>query len=69
MAERFMGAMARASITVLIITQASSESSITVAVPSSQGPAALAALQVVAPIPPTAPSALISFATLAALRS
>ena len=44
-AERFLGAMAANDITVLIITQASSESSITVAVPESQGKAALAALQ------------------------
>jgi aspartokinase/homoserine dehydrogenase 1 len=44
-AERFMGAMADADINVLIITQASSESSICVAVPESQGEDALAALE------------------------
>ena len=44
-AERFMGAMADANIDVLIITQASSESSITVVVPESQGKAALEALR------------------------
>jgi aspartokinase/homoserine dehydrogenase 1 len=44
-AERFMGAMADADITVLIITQASSESSITVAVPENQGQLALNALR------------------------
>jgi len=44
-AERFMGAMAAAGISVLIITQASSESSITVAVPENQGPKALQALE------------------------
>mmetsp|Transcript_35122 Transcript_35122/g.52428 ORF Transcript_35122/g.52428 Transcript_35122/m.52428 type:complete len:963 (-) Transcript_35122:171-3059(-) len=44
-AERFMGAMADAAINVLIITQASSESSITVAVPENEGEAALAALK------------------------
>jgi len=44
-AERFMGAMADNDITVLIITQASSESSITIAVPENQGKAALAALE------------------------
>lgn len=44
-AERFMGAMASACIDVLIITQASSESSITVVVPESQGGLALAALR------------------------
>jgi aspartokinase/homoserine dehydrogenase 1 len=44
-AERFMGAMAGNGINVLIITQASSESSITVAVPESEGKTALAALQ------------------------
>lgn len=44
-AERFMGAMADADIDVLIITQASSESSITVVVPENQGEAALAALK------------------------
>lgn len=43
--ERFMGAMANADITVLIITQASSESSITVAVPENQGKKALQALE------------------------
>ena len=40
-----MGAMAAANVNVLVITQASSESSICVAVPESQGDAALAALQ------------------------
>lgn len=44
-AERFMGAMADNGINVLIITQASSESSITVAVPENEGKAAIAALQ------------------------
>lgn len=44
-AARFLGAMANNDITVLIITQASSESSITVAVPENQGKAALAALE------------------------
>lgn len=44
-AERFMGAMADNGINVLIITQASSESSICVAVPENQGSAALAALE------------------------
>jgi aspartokinase/homoserine dehydrogenase 1 len=44
-AERFMGAMADNGINVLIITQASSESSITVAVPENEGRAALLALQ------------------------
>jgi aspartokinase/homoserine dehydrogenase 1 len=44
-AERFMGAMADNDINVLIITQASSESSITVAVPENEGKTALAALQ------------------------
>lgn len=44
-AERFMGAMADAGINVLIITQASSESSITVAVPENQGKLALEALE------------------------
>lgn len=44
-ATRFLGAMARKDIAVLIITQASSESSITVAVPENQGKAALAALE------------------------
>jgi aspartokinase/homoserine dehydrogenase 1 len=44
-AKRFLGAMADAGISVLIITQASSESSITVAVPESQGQQALAALE------------------------
>ena len=43
-AERFMGAMADADIDVLIITQASSESSITVVVPENQGKSALTAL-------------------------
>jgi aspartokinase/homoserine dehydrogenase 1 len=44
-AEKFMGAMADNGINVLIITQASSESSITVAVPANQGEKALASLQ------------------------
>ena len=44
-AHRFLGAMASNGISVLIITQASSESSITIAVPESQGEAALAALE------------------------
>jgi bifunctional aspartokinase / homoserine dehydrogenase 1 len=44
-AERFMGAMTNAGIHVMIITQASSEGSITVAVPESQGTLALSALQ------------------------
>ena len=44
-AERFMGAMADAGINVLIITQASSESSICVAVPENQGEKALEALK------------------------
>jgi bifunctional aspartokinase / homoserine dehydrogenase 1 len=44
-AERFMGAMADAAINVLIITQASSESSICVAVPENEGAKALKALQ------------------------
>jgi bifunctional aspartokinase / homoserine dehydrogenase 1 len=44
-ASRFLSAMASNDITVLIITQASSESSITIAVPENQGVAALAALE------------------------
>eukprot|EP00545_Synedropsis_sp_CCMP1620_P000259 CAMPEP_0119014178 /NCGR_PEP_ID=MMETSP1176-20130426/9396_1 /TAXON_ID=265551 /ORGANISM="Synedropsis recta cf, Strain CCMP1620" /LENGTH=955 /DNA_ID=CAMNT_0006967327 /DNA_START=62 /DNA_END=2929 /DNA_ORIENTATION=- len=44
-AERFMGAMADSDINVLIITQASSESSITIAVPENEGSLALAALE------------------------
>mmetsp|Transcript_19662 Transcript_19662/g.42756 ORF Transcript_19662/g.42756 Transcript_19662/m.42756 type:complete len:989 (+) Transcript_19662:214-3180(+) len=44
-AERFMGSMAGANIDVLMVTQASSESSITVVVPENQGKAALAALE------------------------
>jgi bifunctional aspartokinase / homoserine dehydrogenase 1 len=44
-AERCMGALADAGINVLIITQASSESSITMAVPESEGKSALLALQ------------------------
>lgn len=44
-ASRFLDAMASNDITVLIITQASSESSITVAVPENQGAKALAALE------------------------
>eukprot|EP00566_Odontella_aurita_P002681 CAMPEP_0113538130 /NCGR_PEP_ID=MMETSP0015_2-20120614/7200_1 /TAXON_ID=2838 /ORGANISM="Odontella" /LENGTH=969 /DNA_ID=CAMNT_0000437681 /DNA_START=30 /DNA_END=2939 /DNA_ORIENTATION=- /assembly_acc=CAM_ASM_000160 len=43
-AERFMGALADAGVNVLIITQASSESSITVAVPENEGERALAAI-------------------------
>mmetsp|Transcript_39217 Transcript_39217/g.94377 ORF Transcript_39217/g.94377 Transcript_39217/m.94377 type:complete len:1007 (-) Transcript_39217:293-3313(-) len=44
-AERFMGSMADADIDVLMVTQASSESSITVVVPENQGGAALGALR------------------------
>eukprot|EP00571_Detonula_confervacea_P013409 CAMPEP_0172304554 /NCGR_PEP_ID=MMETSP1058-20130122/5948_1 /TAXON_ID=83371 /ORGANISM="Detonula confervacea, Strain CCMP 353" /LENGTH=985 /DNA_ID=CAMNT_0013015829 /DNA_START=160 /DNA_END=3117 /DNA_ORIENTATION=+ len=44
-AERFMGAMADAEIDVLMLTQASSESSITVVVPENQGKAALEGLK------------------------
>lgn len=44
-ASRLMAAMDNADITVLIITQASSESSITVAVPENQGKKALSALE------------------------
>ena len=44
-AERFLGAMADNDINVLIITQASSESSITIAVPENEGKRALAALE------------------------
>jgi bifunctional aspartokinase / homoserine dehydrogenase 1 len=44
-AERFMGTMSNNGINVLIITQASSESSICVAVPENQGQRALDALQ------------------------
>ena len=44
-AERFIGAMANVGINVLIITQASSESSITVAVPENQGQRALKAVE------------------------
>jgi aspartokinase/homoserine dehydrogenase 1 len=44
-AERFMGAMADSDINVLIISQASSESSITVAVPENEGERALKALE------------------------
>jgi len=44
-ASRLMAAMDTADITVLIITQASSESSITVAVPENQGKMALSALE------------------------
>ena len=44
-AERFMGAMADNGINVLIITQASSESSIAVSVPENEGRAALLALE------------------------
>eukprot|EP00617_Octactis_speculum_P019226 CAMPEP_0185772004 /NCGR_PEP_ID=MMETSP1174-20130828/66413_1 /TAXON_ID=35687 /ORGANISM="Dictyocha speculum, Strain CCMP1381" /LENGTH=911 /DNA_ID=CAMNT_0028458057 /DNA_START=274 /DNA_END=3009 /DNA_ORIENTATION=+ len=44
-AERFMAAMANSGINVLIITQASSESSICIAVAENQGDQALAALK------------------------
>jgi len=44
-AARFLDTMASNDITVLIITQASSESSITIAVPENQGEAALIALE------------------------
>jgi len=44
-ARRFMQAMSTCNINVLMITQASSEHSICVAVPDNQGPAALAALE------------------------
>ncbi|CAJ1962675.1 unnamed protein product [Cylindrotheca closterium] len=44
-AERFMGAMADNNINVLIITQASSESSICVAVPENEGDKAIEALR------------------------
>ncbi|EKX32843.1 hypothetical protein GUITHDRAFT_81950 [Guillardia theta CCMP2712] len=44
-AQRFMAAMADSNINVLMITQASSEHSICVAVPSEQGSKALEALQ------------------------
>jgi aspartokinase/homoserine dehydrogenase 1 len=44
-AERFMGAMADSGINVLIITQASSESSITIAVPENEGETAVQALE------------------------
>lgn len=44
-AERFMGAMADNDIDVLMVTQASSESSITVVVPEDQGKDALDALK------------------------
>ena len=44
-AERFMGTMASAGIDVLMVTQASSESSITVVVPENQGVTALGALR------------------------
>jgi aspartokinase/homoserine dehydrogenase 1 len=44
-AERFMGSMADAGIDVLMVTQASSESSITVVIPENQGKSALNALQ------------------------
>ncbi len=45
MAEWFMSVMAGASINVLMVTQASSKSSITVVVPENQGRAALGALE------------------------
>eukprot|EP00980_Cylindrotheca_fusiformis_P005329 scaffold1138_cov128-Cylindrotheca_fusiformis.AAC.11 len=44
-AEKFMGAMAANDINVLIITQASSEASICVAVPENEGEKAVAALR------------------------
>ena len=44
-ARRFMGTMSDNDVTVLIITQASSESSITVAVPENEGDRALRALE------------------------
>lgn len=44
-AERFMGSMASANIDVLMVTQASSESSITVVVPENQGGLALSSLR------------------------
>jgi aspartokinase/homoserine dehydrogenase 1 len=44
-AERVMGAMDDAGVNVLIITQASSESSITLAVPQNQGKYTIAALE------------------------
>ncbi|KAL7521349.1 hypothetical protein ACHAWX_006068 [Stephanocyclus meneghinianus] len=44
-AERFMGSMADAGIDVLMVTQASSESSITVVIPENQGKRALDALR------------------------
>ena len=44
-ASRVLGAMASNDISVLIITQASSESSITIAIPENQGDRALAALE------------------------
>ena len=44
-AERFMGSMASANIDVLMITQASSESSITVVVSENQGGLALSSLR------------------------
>jgi len=44
-AERFMGSMADAGIDVLMVTQASSESSITVVIPENQGKRALGALR------------------------
>ncbi|KAL7498341.1 hypothetical protein ACHAWT_009389 [Skeletonema menzelii] len=44
-AERFMGSMASAGIDVLMVTQASSESSITIVVPENMGQAALRAAQ------------------------
>ena len=44
-AEKFMGAMADNDVNVLIITQASSESSICIAVPENEGKKAITALQ------------------------
>ena len=44
-AEKFMGAMADNDVNVLIITQASSESSICIAVPENEGDKAITALQ------------------------
>jgi len=43
--ERVLGALRAASVSALMITQASSEASITVAVPATQGKTAIAALQ------------------------
>ena len=59
-AERVMGAMASASINVLVVTQARSESSITVVIPEDQGGAALDSLRSAfesSPAPTSTPSA------------